>query len=89
MLYIDNVSYSGVPDMHRYEARKGDSLACPKGKIKVTDDVSDYPWMFGIFVPITTGHLPIDVRQKIKYNCCKRLRRESLIKPHSMWSRAT
>jgi hypothetical protein len=32
-----------VPDMHRYEARKGNPKPCPKGEIKVTDDVSDYP----------------------------------------------
>ena len=47
------------------------------------------PCMVGIFVPIHTGHMPIDFRQMMKYNCFKQLRRESLIKPHSMWSRAT
>lgn len=45
--------------------------------------------MFGIFVPKVTGHIPIDFRQMMKYNCFKQLRRESLIKPHPMWSRAT
>ena len=32
-----------VPDMHRYETRKGSHKPCPKEEIKVTDDVSDYP----------------------------------------------
>jgi len=28
--------------------------------------------MYGTFVPVTTGHLPIDFRQQIKYNCFNR-----------------
>jgi hypothetical protein len=28
--------------------------------------------MFGTFVPIHSGHLPIDFHQKIKYNCFNR-----------------
>jgi hypothetical protein len=28
--------------------------------------------MDGTFVPTTTGHLPIDFRQQIKYNCINR-----------------
>ncbi len=61
--------------MHRYRARKGSSKPCPKGEIKVTDDTSDYPWMFGTFVPPHAGHLPIDFRQTMKYNNLYNLRR--------------
>jgi hypothetical protein len=32
-----------IPDMQRYEARKGSPKHYPEGEIKVTDDVSDYP----------------------------------------------
>jgi hypothetical protein len=39
-----------------------------RGEIMVTDDVSDYPRMFGIFVLINTGHMPIDFRQMMEYN---------------------
>jgi hypothetical protein len=61
-----------VSDMQRYEARKGSPIPCPKGEIKVTDDVSNNPRMFGTFVPTRTGHTPIDFYQKIKYNLFKR-----------------
>jgi hypothetical protein len=35
--------YSSEPDMHRYEARKGDPQFVQMEENKVTDDVSDYP----------------------------------------------
>ena len=57
-------------------------LTCSKKKVDFV------LYMDGIFVPIYTGHMPIDFRQMMKYNCFKQLRRESLIKPHTMWSRA-
>jgi hypothetical protein len=43
----------------------------------------------GIFVPIYTGHMPIDFLQMMKYNHYKRVKIESLIKALSMWKRAS
>ncbi len=45
--------------------------------------------MLGIFVHIHAGHMPIDFRQMMKYNHIKRLNIGSLIKPLSMWKRAS
>lgn len=46
----------------QYSIRSRQKAALYKGEIKVTDDVSDYQRMFGIVVPINTGHLPFDFR---------------------------
>jgi hypothetical protein len=68
----------------QYDTGKGRAKSCSKGEIKVCDDVLDYLLMFGILVPIDKGHMLIDFRQVMKYNCCKRLKKESKIKALSM-----